>query len=152
LIDDTYNSSPEAVKASLDYLYSVKGSQRIALLGNMNELGDTSAQEHRLIGEYCNPKKLDLVVTLGPDSNSYIADSARKKGCKVEVSNTPYEAAAIIKKHLKENAVVLLKGSQNGVYAEEATKLLLSDPSDENKLVRQSPFWLKIKDENFKEV
>ncbi len=151
LIDDTYNSSPEAVKAGLDYLYSVKTPQRIALLGNMNELGNVSAEEHSNIGRYCDYKKLYLVVTLGPDANNYTATEAKNNGCLVEVSNSPYEAATIIKKHLRENAVVFLKGSQNGVYAEETVKLLLADPADESKLVRQSPFWMKIKDKSFKE-
>jgi UDP-N-acetylmuramoyl-tripeptide--D-alanyl-D-alanine ligase len=152
LIDDTYNSSPEAVLAGLDYLYSLKNTQKIALLGNMNELGDTSAEEHKRIGRYCDYKKLHLIVTLGPDANNYTATEAKNNGCLVEVAQTPYEAASIIKKYIRENAAVLLKGSQNGVYAEETTKLLLENPEDEKLLVRQSPFWMKIKDANFKGI
>jgi UDP-N-acetylmuramoyl-tripeptide--D-alanyl-D-alanine ligase len=151
LIDDTYNSSPEAVIAGLDYIYSLKNTQKIVLLGNMNELGETSAEEHRRIGQYCDYKKLHLVVTLGVDANNYTATEAKNNGCLVETAQSPYEAADIIKKYIRENAVVLLKGSQNGVYAEEATKLLLSNPEDEKLLVRQSPFWMKIKHNNFKE-
>lgn len=152
LIDDTYNSSPEAVTAALDYLYDVKASQRIALLGNMNELGETSENEHKKIGEYCNPKKLDLVVTLGVDANNFTAKSAKGAGCNVVSVDTPYEAANAIKNVLKDGAYILLKGSQNGVFAEEATKLLLQNPEDKSELVRQSNFWMKIKEDNFKEL
>jgi UDP-N-acetylmuramoyl-tripeptide--D-alanyl-D-alanine ligase len=152
LIDDTYNASPEAVKAALEYLYSVKAPQRIALLGNMNELGETSKTEHQLIGSLCDPDKLDLIVTLGPDANKYISKSAKEKGCFVVESETPYEAAEIIKSKMNEGSVVLLKGSQNKVFAEEAVKLLLENKEDSYKLVRQSQFWLRVKEKCFKEV
>jgi UDP-N-acetylmuramoyl-tripeptide--D-alanyl-D-alanine ligase len=146
LVDDTYNSSPDAVIAALDYLYSVDSPQRIALLGNMNELGDSSSMEHTKIGKYCDPKKLDLVVTLGEDANHYLADAAKDNGCAVAAAQTPQEAANIIKNQLvDEGAIILLKGSQNSVFAEEAVKLLLANPDDENKLVRQSAFWQKKK-------
>ena len=152
LIDDTYNSSPEAVIAALDYIYTQKAPQKIALLGNMNEFGDASRDAHIAIGEYCDPDKLDLVVTLGPDANAYTAPAARAHGCTVEETNTPYEAGELIKRHMKEGVLVLLKGSQNKVFAEEATKILLADPSDERRLVRQSIDWLEKKQRNFNEA
>jgi UDP-N-acetylmuramoyl-tripeptide--D-alanyl-D-alanine ligase len=145
IIDDTYNSSPEAVKAALDYLYETDSPQRIALLGNMNELGSTSEESHTEIGKYCDSKKLDLVVTIGEDANHYLADAAKDVGCAVAEAISPYEAAEIIERQLKEGAVVLCKGSQNGVFAEEAVKLLLKNPEDEKLLVRQSKYWLKKK-------
>ena len=152
IIDDTYNASPEAVIAALDYLYSVDTPQRIALLGNMNELGDTSKDSHERVGAYCDPDKLDLVVTLGPDANKYTATIAKDKGCAVAEAHTPYKAAEIIKRQLRDGAVVLCKGSQNGVFAEEAVKALLANSEDSKKLVRQSDFWLKKKQQNFANV
>lgn len=149
LIDDTYNSSPEAVEAALKYLYSTDAPYKVALLGNMNELGVVSEQAHSDVGKLCNPKKLDLLITLGPDANKYTAKKAELQGCKVERVDTPYKAAQIIGDNLKENSLVLLKGSQNGVFAEEAVKLLLADSSDEEKLVRQDKFWLKKKQDSF---
>lgn len=149
LIDDTYNASPEAVIAALDYIYGLKAPQKIVLLGNMNELGECSESEHVRIGQYCLPEELDLVVTLGPDANKYIATAAEQAGCSVLRTSTPYESAQIIKEHLKSGAIVLLKGSQNKVFAEEATKLLLKNPLDEKFLVRQSESWLKKKKNNF---
>jgi UDP-N-acetylmuramoyl-tripeptide--D-alanyl-D-alanine ligase len=145
IIDDTYNSSPEAVIAALDTLYTLTGKQRIALLGTMNELGKISPQAHTDIGNYCDPEKLDLVVTLGDLANKYTALAARQRGCEVIETQTPYEAGKVISKHLKSHAVILAKGSQNGVFAEESVKLLLRNWRDRNKLVRQTPYWLAIK-------
>lgn len=150
LIDDTYNASPDAYQAALAYVYAQKAPQRIVLLGNMNELGKSSKDAHRILGEMCDPKKLDMVVTLGPDANHHTADTARKRGCNVVATQTPYEAAEVIEKALKDDALVLLKGSQNGVFAEEAVKLLLANPEDAQLLVRQEKNWLKKKQESFK--
>lgn len=149
LIDDTYNASPVAVKAALDVLYAADAPQRIALLGNMNELGDYAPQAHINIGEYCDPDKLDVVVTLGSDANTYLAPAAERRGCKVKTCTSPYEAGEYIESILQKDAVVLAKGSQNGVFAEEALKVLLANPDDDAKLVRQTPYWMKIKQRQF---
>lgn len=152
IIDDTYNASPDAVLAALDALYGVKAPQRIAILGNMNELGDFSKDAHSKIGEYCSPRELDLVVTIGRDANRYLAVSAEKRGCLVKTFNNPYEAGMYVRDSIKPNAVVLVKGSQNGVFAEEAIKYFLANKKDEKLLVRQSPQWLKRKQENLNNV
>jgi len=145
LIDDTYNSSPSAAKAALDVLFQTRAGQRVAVLGDMNELGVQSEAAHREIGAYCNPDKLDLIVTIGPESAEFLAPAAAKNGCRIKSFNNPYEAGTYVKQQLKPGAVVLAKGSQNGVFAEEALKILLCDPADKAKLVRQSPYWLKLK-------
>ncbi len=149
IIDDTYNASPVATKAALDTLYKLNAPQKIALLGNMNELGSYSREAHTEVGEYCDPHQLDWVVTLGPDANQYLASAAKRKGCKVQTFNDPYSAGEFIKQNMKSGAVVLAKGSQNGVFAEEAVKLLLADPNDQTKLVRQSKDWINIKRKQF---
>lgn len=149
LIDDTYNASPIAVKAALDVLYATKTSQRIAILGSMNELGDYSRQAHREVGEYCDGKKLKWIVTIGSDAKKWLAPAAKRRGCKVKSFMSPYEAGEFVAKELKKNAVVLAKGSQNGVFSEEALKVLLADPKDAEKLVRQSSYWLKKKQKQF---
>lgn len=150
IIDDSYNASPSAMYAGLDALYELKAPQKIALLGNMNELGQHSQPAHQQVGEYCDPDQLDLVVTLGADANKYLADSAEQKGCNVVRTKSPYEAGEVIKKALRKKAVVFVKGSQNGVFAEEAIKTLLANPDDYQKLVRQSKKWLKTKSKQFK--
>ncbi|MBP9739002.1 hypothetical protein KBD20_04915 [Candidatus Saccharibacteria bacterium] len=152
LIDDTYNSSPEAVTAALNTLYEVPGTTKIAILGQMNELGEFSKQMHLDIGEACDPKQLDLLVTIGADANTYLAKAAEGAGCKVVRCPSPYHAADIVRPLLKKGTIVLIKGSQNKVFAEEAIKDLLHNSTDQAKLVRQSSKWIKVKEKQFKHV
>ncbi|HSX30563.1 MAG TPA: Mur ligase family protein [Candidatus Saccharimonadales bacterium] len=149
LLDDTYNASPTSVKAALDVLYAARTKQRIAILGSMNELGDYSQQAHEEVGEYCDPKKLAVVVTVGAMAKKWLAPMARERGCLVHCFTSPYDAGAYVSGKLQKGGVVLAKGSQNGVFTEEALKMLLANPEDAAMLVRQSPGWLKVKARQF---
>lgn len=149
IIDDTYNASPQAMISALDELYSYKSKHKIALLGNMNELGEFSTKAHKEVGQYCDPKQLSLVVTLGVDANKYLASSAEKNGCRVKRFDDPYSVGKYLKDLIQDGVVILAKGSQNGVYMEEAVKLLLANPKDTEKLVRQSEQWLSKKKASF---
>ncbi len=149
LMDDTYNAAPRSFKAALDTLYVSSASQRIAILGSINEMGDLAEGMHREVGEYCDPTKLDLVVTVGDGARRWLAPAAREKGCTVHEFLSPYEAGKFVLNNLQSGAVVLAKGSQNGVFTEEALKQLLKDPADVEKLVRQSASWMKAKSRQF---
>jgi UDP-N-acetylmuramoyl-tripeptide--D-alanyl-D-alanine ligase len=133
----------------LKTLYRIKGPQKIAILGNMNELGSYSQTAHQEIGQSCDPSRLDLVVTIGPDANKYLAPAAKAKGCTIASFDNPYDAGKFVKEKLIPKGIVLAKGSQNGVFAEEAVKQLLADQSDTAKLVRQTAGWLKLKQKAF---
>jgi UDP-N-acetylmuramoyl-tripeptide--D-alanyl-D-alanine ligase len=150
IIDDTYNSSPAAAELALNYLYRVEAPQKIAVLGSMNEMGGYSQQAHEQVGSYCDPKELSLVVTIGADSEKYLAPAAEAKGCKVHSFDNPYTAGEYLKPVIKKGAAVLVKGSQNGVFAEETVKVILADSKDSDKLVRQSTDWDAIKKKVFK--
>jgi UDP-N-acetylmuramoyl-tripeptide--D-alanyl-D-alanine ligase len=145
IIDDTYNASPEAVLIALDALYTFPRRNKVAILGMMNELGKISEIEHRKIGKYCDPKILDLVVTIGKDANHFLAPEARQNGCRVYEAKDAKDAGQYVFDHLKEDSVILAKGSQNGVFAEEALKPLLANKADVAKLVRQSDYWMSKK-------
>jgi UDP-N-acetylmuramoyl-tripeptide--D-alanyl-D-alanine ligase len=149
IIDDSYNASPAAAKLAMGFLYEQHSPQKIAVLGNMNELGEYSKEAHQNVGDYCDPKQLAMVVTIGPDANKYLAAAAEAKGCEVHVFESPYAAGHFLKPLLKKGAAVLVKGSQNGVFAEETVKILLADSKDASKLVRQSDYWMKIKRKAF---
>lgn len=152
IIDDTYNSSPASVIAALDVLYTMVATQRIAILGTMNELGPHSKTMHEEVGAYCDPQKLDLLITIGDEAEKYIAAMARANGCAVKSFDSPYDAGEYAKNIVaKSGAVVLAKGSQNRVFAEESLKVLLADKNDESKLVRQSRYWMTIKKQQFGE-
>lgn len=149
LLDDTYNSNPKSAEEALRALYQVDAPQRIAVLGSMNELGNMSGEAHKNLGELCDPNLLDWVITIGADAARYLAPAAKARGCQVESFTSPLDAGAFANKVMNPGAVVLLKGSQNGVFAEEAVKILLARIEDEDYLVRQSPDWMKIKNAQF---
>jgi UDP-N-acetylmuramoyl-tripeptide--D-alanyl-D-alanine ligase len=149
LIDDTYNSSPAPAAAALQTLYSIQAPQRIAILGSMNELGETSAKEHETLGNLCDPTLLAWVVTIGDEAENYLAPAAKGRGCQVKTFKTAIDAGAFVHSILEEGAVVLAKGSEGKIYAEEAVKLLLHSTHDDHQLVRQSPNWMARKNEFF---
>lgn len=149
IIDDTYNASPAPVIAALDVLYNADAPQRIAILGSMNELGGYAEEAHAEVGKYCDPDKLDLVVTIGSDAERYLAPAAAKQGCTVESFTSPYDAGEFVKNALKDSAIILAEGSQNRVFAEESLKSILAAKTDAQKLVRQSSHWMSIKRKQF---
>ena len=149
IIDDTYNSSPAAAAAALQALYQFEGrSQRIAVLGDMNELGDVSADEHAKLGALCSPDLLAWVVVVGKESAQYLAPVAKQRGNQVKICRDAIEAGKFVRSVSQSDAVILVKGSQGGVYLEEAVKILAS-LGEYDELVRQSPKWMKIKQQYF---
>ena len=152
LIDDTYNSSPTAAVAALQTLYSFDTEQRIVILGSMNELGDYSEKAHQEVGLACDPAKLEWVVTIGEEAEKYLAPAALSRGNQVKSFTNPLDAGAFVHKILRPHAVVMAKGSQNRIFAEEALKMLLHDTEDEHKLVRQTPAWLAVKQSQFNQA
>lgn len=149
IIDDTYNSSPAAASAAIQTLYSIEAPQRIAILGSMNELGTSSAEEHKRIGELCDPNMLSWVITIGSEAEQYLAPAARGRGCQVKSFASALDAGSFVHSVLEKDAVVLAKGSQGGIYAEEAVAVLLHETHDDHELVRQSAAWRTEKDRFF---
>ncbi|MFZ1360566.1 MAG: UDP-N-acetylmuramoyl-tripeptide--D-alanyl-D-alanine ligase [Candidatus Saccharimonadales bacterium] len=152
IIDDTYNSSPVAAHSAVDTLYSLEAPQRIVILGTMNELGDASEVEHQKIGRMFRPDLVDWVVTVGDEAEKYLAAAARSQGCQVKSFTNPIQAGGFVRGVLEEKGLVLIKGSQDRGYLEEAVKILLRNPDQSAMLVRQSPAWLAHKEQYFHEV
>ena len=152
IIDDSYNSSPAAAAAAIQTLYSIEAPQRIAILGSMNELGATSADEHKKLGAMCDPNLLSWVITIGEEAEKYLAPAARARGCQVKSFRSALQAGGFAHSVLDENAVVLVKGSQGGIYAEEAIKVILHETHEDHELVRQSPEWLATKRDFFAQL
>jgi len=148
IIDDTYNSSPLAASSALQALYGLQVPQRVAILGSMNELGVSSAVEHETLGALCDPTLLSWVITIGDDAEKFLAPAARARGCQVKSFKSAIDAGAFARSVLEEGAAVLVKGSQGGIYAEEAVKVLCL-MSEDVELVRQSAHWMKVKDNFF---
>lgn len=149
IIDDTYNSSPVAASSAVQTFYALQAPQRIAIMGSMNELGESSAAEHEKIGKMFNPDMVDWVITIGEDAEKYLAPAAHSQGCQVKSFQNAVQAGAFAHSVLDKNALILAKGSQGGVFAEEAVKILLLNQADIAQLVRQSPSWMAHKEEFF---
>lgn len=149
IIDDSYNSSPASAAAALQTLYSMQSPQRIAVLGSMNELGESSPREHETLGSLCDPSLLAWVVTIGDEAEKYLAPAAKARGCQVKSFATAIDAGAFVRSVLEEGSAVLVKGSQGGIFAEEAVKILLHSTSDDKQLVRQSAQWMQAKQQFF---
>lgn len=149
IIDDTYNSSPAAAAAALQTLYSFdQAPQRIAVLGDMRELGASSQAEHEKLGALCDPGLLAWVVTVGPETEQFLAPIARRRGCQVHVARNAIEAGKFVRSVTIDQAVILVKGSQNEIFLEECVKELCNMTED-IELVRQSPEWMRVKDRFF---
>jgi UDP-N-acetylmuramoyl-tripeptide--D-alanyl-D-alanine ligase len=79
VIEDCYNASPDSQKAGLNSLCKIAKGRKIAVLGDMLELGRYSETAHRNVGEYAAECKIDMLFTYGEQSK-YMADSAEKSG------------------------------------------------------------------------
>ena len=148
VIDDSYNSSPAAASAALQALYSIQAPQHVAILGDMNELGTSSAEEHRRLGALCDPSILSWVITVGEQSEQHLAPAARARGCQVKSFRSAIDAGTFARGVTEPGAAILVKGSQGGIYTEEAVKILCLMGEDD-ELVRQDAHWMKVKDEFF---
>ncbi len=151
LIDDTYNASPVSIREALRFLYEeINSPQKIVILGDMNEMGIESKKLHEDVGELMDGNHIDWLVTVGELTRKYTAPIAKERGVNVMSFESALSAGAFAKSKIEKGAVVLVKGSQNKIYTEEALKLMLHDIKDSQKLVRQSESWLEKKTEFFK--
>jgi UDP-N-acetylmuramoyl-tripeptide--D-alanyl-D-alanine ligase len=151
IIDDTYNASPRSAEAAITMMAELPG-RKILVLGSMNELGDISAAEHRQVGVAAAALKPAWVVTIGEQANRYTAAGAVEHGLatsKIRSFDSPYEAGKFLHEIVKKGDVVLAKGSQNGVFAEEALANILAHAEDRSRLVRQDAVWQRRKREQF---
>jgi UDP-N-acetylmuramoyl-tripeptide--D-alanyl-D-alanine ligase len=141
IIDDTYNANPNSMVLALDFL-SQNAGRKIAILGSMNELGDTEEEAHQLVGRSA-AKSVDILVTVGEAAQKYLAKEAVKKGLKnVKSFKSSVEAGKYLKDIVKNGDIILAKGSQNKVRVEKAVEILMAHPENKNEiLVRQSLFW-----------
>ncbi|MDP4009083.1 MAG: hypothetical protein Q8P71_01520, partial [bacterium] len=92
---------------------------------------------------------------IGENANAYLVASAIRGGLLAEScvkTSSPAEAGRYVARILRQGDVVLVKGSQNGVFSEEALVLMLKHPSDRKNLVRQSSSWMVIKRRQFGDI
>jgi len=114
LINDTYNASYESMKYAIEYLGNIENRNKIAVLGDMGELGEFSIGLHRKVGEEVFKNGIDILITVGRDAK-YIAE--RLKELKNNQNNiyqceNADDAIHILNNILQEDDAVLVKGSR----------------------------------------
>ena len=100
---------------------------------------------------FCDPNELAWIITVGEMAEKYLAPAARSRGCQVKSFKNALQAGAFVRSVMENGAVILFKGSEGGVFLEEAVKVVLHSTSDEANLVRQSPDWIARKTTYFSE-
>ena len=112
VLDDTYNACPDSVLAALDLIKDINAKRRIAILGDMKELGDFSKQAHELIGEKVS-EIADIFIAVGKEMMS-AKDIVIEKNSKIEVFwfENSEEAKKYIKKMIQKGDLILVKGSR----------------------------------------
>lgn len=134
IINETYNANPLSTRMALEVIGKMKLSPKIAVLGDMLELGERSHIEHEEILKLAR-EKVDIVISVGPRMKAaHLADKS---------FNDPIAAAQYLGDHLERDAVILVKGSQ-GMRMEKVVEEIMQDKSQAiNLLPRQSAGWLK---------
>jgi UDP-N-acetylmuramoyl-tripeptide--D-alanyl-D-alanine ligase len=112
VINDVYNASPLSVTAALNTLAIVSKGRKIAVLGDMLELGDAAIEAHRRIGRQAAEQGVEIVITVG-ELAQYIADAAKEYGVKTTHSFTGHkEAIEALQRLIRPGDCILLKGSR----------------------------------------
>ncbi|MBU4315585.1 UDP-N-acetylmuramoyl-tripeptide--D-alanyl-D-alanine ligase [Patescibacteria group bacterium] len=148
IIDDSYNAAPSAMQNGLEVLRAftlVEGKDRkIAVLGQMAELGQYTDQEHRLIGLKV-AEVADMFVAVGENMRTAV-DSAIEAGMykeAIEWFATSEEAGRYLDREIQEGDIVYVKGSQSS-RMEKVVKDLMAEPLRASELlVRQEDKWLR---------
>lgn len=118
VIEDCYNASPDSQKAGLNSLCKIANGRKIAVLGDMLELGTYSETAHRTVGEYAVECNVDMLFTFGEESK-YMADSAKKSGLeKVFAFTDKTELTNTLLSEIKNGDTLLFKASR-GMKLEE---------------------------------
>lgn len=129
LVDDSYNASPITVEASLKMLADLGGGRRVAVVGDMYELGAMCEEGHRQVGRAAVSVGIDLLVTVG-DLAAIAAAAAQEAGLsedRILVFKDKALAVEALRKLLEPGDIVLIKGSR-GMRMEEITAALQRHP------------------------
>ncbi|MCU1236732.1 MAG: UDP-N-acetylmuramoyl-tripeptide--D-alanyl-D-alanine ligase [Candidatus Solibacter sp.] len=116
--NDCYNSNPEAAQSMIDVLRATPAKRRIAVLGEMRELGHAAEELHRQVGRYAAGHGVDLLIGVHGAARAMV-DSAREAGVDARYFEDPAEAGERVRDLARPGDAVLFKGSR-GVQVEKA--------------------------------
>lgn len=110
VIEDCYNASPDSMQAALSVLRQQPGSRKVALLGDMLELGQASESGHRQTGEWAAEAGVSLLIAYGPRSKA-MAEAARAKDVPTIHCQTAQEVVQCLRQNVRPGDVLLAKAS-----------------------------------------
>ena len=126
IINDCYNANYDSMKAALEYLGKINANKKIAVLGDMLELGDFSKELHEQVGEAVEKNNIDVLITVGNLAKD-IANEAIERGfskSKVFMCDNNKEAIENINKLAQKGDAILLKASNSMNFQEIFEKIL----------------------------
>ena len=141
IINDTYNANPESMKAGLQTLSKMTGNRKIAVLADMLELGEMSKNIHFELGKFIKDLEIDYIFTYGEEAK-FIAKGLVDAGFNnVSTFSDKKELIKELKRFVKLNDVVLIKGSR-GMKMDEVVEELkqikkTTDKTLENNVERR---------------
>jgi UDP-N-acetylmuramoyl-tripeptide--D-alanyl-D-alanine ligase len=127
VFDDCYNSNPDAARAMLSVLRDTPARRRIAVLGEMLELGRWAEPLHRAVGNYAGECGIDVLVGLR-GAACYMLDAAKRSGLRADAAfffDDPVPAGQLVRSLAQSGDAVLFKGSR-GVHVELALEQFLA--------------------------
>jgi len=145
LIDDSYNASPISTCAALETFGEVKARRKIAVLGDMLELGEETEVGHRKVAQKFMEVKGDLFFGVGPRM-SIAVEELKRKGFPNEniyYFSNPESCGLKLQEVMREGDLVLVKGSQGARMEKVLEEVIFETLSAEDLLCRQSPDWKK---------
>jgi UDP-N-acetylmuramoyl-tripeptide--D-alanyl-D-alanine ligase len=123
LINDAYNANPTSMRAGLQTLVDLPAAgRRVAILGDMLELGPVSEKYHQEVGQLAADAKLDLLICVGPQSK-LMGDVAGRAGLSVKHYPSAADAAKEVPSLLRRGDLTLLKASR-GIHLEQVAAAL----------------------------
>ena len=123
LINDSYNASYESMKASLKYLSNRTDLRKIAVLGDMLELGKFSKELHEKVGEEVANNNIDILICRGKFAKDIISKASKNKKTQGILLQNNEEILSKLKEILREGDVVLIKASNGMKFYEICQKL-----------------------------
>ena len=125
IINDAYNANPDSMKAALEVLKNSGNNRKIAILGDMLEMGEWLKTAHLEIGKYVKQLNIDLLIAIGQAAQYYVEGSIEhgmEKNQALYVKNNK-EAIDLLKSILNKGDIILIKGSR-GMKLEEIVSFL----------------------------
>lgn len=143
IIDDTYNASPVSTVAALEVLKEISSKRKIAVLGDMLELGDDTKKGHKEVIRRFFELKGNLLFLVGKRMREAVSELREDGiiGNDIFLFSSPMEAGRKLQEVMEEGDLVLIKGSQ-GIRMEKAVEEVMAEPEKARELLcRQNIAW-----------